>query len=101
MVQVNVEALLSFAEGLVGQELRTLDKRRPFSIAAVDGTEGGLTFVTSEGNQQQASGRWLRETCDVFSRTNSYRPSDYRHTHGVNYTLALISRFASSQPSNT
>jgi hypothetical protein len=100
MFQVSVEALLTFAQGLVEQELHTLDKGCRFTIAEVDVVEGLVIYETSRGNHQRASGRWLQETCETFSRTNSYRPSDYTHTHGASYTLALIRRFAESQSTN-
>jgi len=99
-LQVSVEALLAFAKGLVGQELHTLAKRSRFTIKEVDLEEGAVVFLTSQGKEQPASGRWLRKTCEIFSRTNSYRPSDYKHTYGASYTLALISEFADSQPAN-
>jgi hypothetical protein len=100
MFQVGVEALLTFAKGLVGETLNTLHDERPFTIAKVDVEGRVVQFVTSQDNPQRASGRWLQETCETFSRTNSYRPKDYTDTHGVSYTLALIKRFQESHAAN-
>jgi len=97
MTAVTPKALLEFAKGLKRKKLHTLAKRRPFKIKKVDIAEGVMEFVTSRGKPQRASGRWLQETCEVFSDTKSLCPSDYRHTHGVTYALALIHLFNESQ----
>jgi hypothetical protein len=98
MSQVNVKDLLTFARGLVGRQLHTVAQHCPFTIKDVNVKKREVTFVTSQGNDQLASGEYLKETCRIFSRTNSYRTTLYnKHTHGPSYTLALINQFVMSR----
>ncbi|GIW78576.1 MAG: hypothetical protein KatS3mg105_0383 [Gemmatales bacterium] len=106
MIRVKIEDLLVFAQGLVGQELHTLHRRRPFRIIEVDVAKRAVFLeVGSSGKLRKVSDRWLQKTCEIFSRTNSYHPMHYtrdadsawKGTQGVSYSLALISRFVQSK----
>jgi hypothetical protein len=95
MIQVSPADLLAFVPTLEGQELRTLHRNRTFTVE-VEGSN--LVFVNSKGNRRLHGGKYLRDVCDAFSKTNSYFPSDCRDlTVNASYILAIIRRYADSQ----
>lgn len=96
MDRVTADELDKFAHTIEGEELTTAARRKVFTVRAVD----GVTEYTpaSSSIPRRANYDKLVLVCDEFSRTKSFKPSDYHHlTFHSSYTLALIERYLRSR----
>lgn len=91
MLQFTARDIINFAKTLQGKQLETLWQHRPFSLDVVDDE---IMFENSLGKSRTHGGRYLRDVCDRFSKTGSYRPSHYHDlTVNASYILAVIRQY--------
>lgn len=86
------EELISFAKTILGQELKTASRQRPFTVDVAD---DGFVFTPATGVARGTTDRKRAEKILArFAETGSLRPGDYQGiTFNASYFLSLLSAY--------
>lgn len=97
MIQISPEELVEFVRVKGSFRLKTGKQKKPFTVRL---NRNELEFMPHSTQKARAHEmRFLRRVCERFSKTNSYRPSDYGElTVNASYTLALIKAYRIDLP---
>lgn len=92
MINVEVDDLIRYSRGLDGQVLKTLWRKKEFSLHV---TEKGLEYTPLiSGITRKHNRKWLKRVCDEFNRIHSFHPGDYAHiSANASYVLTLIDHY--------
>ncbi len=96
MEQVSPRDLINFVRTIDGENLTTLARRETFTVHALDNSIQYTPTSTNRPRKHQY--RWLARVCDEFSKTNSFKPADYKDlTVNASYALAVINAYLQSR----
>jgi hypothetical protein len=94
--QVSPRELIDCAQTIDGENLATLAHGKAFTVHALD---NGIQYTpTSTNKPRKQQYRGLAVVCGQFSRTNSFKPADYKdRTANASYALAVIDYYLRSR----
>jgi hypothetical protein len=93
---LTVQSLVAFARSVQGEDLVTLQRRRPFKVVVSDST---FEFTPRSSSQARIEHFDRVESILArFSRTGSFQPTNYTNeSFNASYVLALIQKWQAAQ----